>query len=347
MNKAGDGKMNKKRMLVCLAVLLLAAILLSLCIGRYQVGLSQVVRILIHEMLSGCSGGRLHLDQTWTRPMATAILQIRLPRVLLAALVGMALAVAGAAFQGVFQNPMASPDILGASSGAGFGAALAILLGASQAGITAGAFACSLVTIALVFLVASRARGIPVVSLILAGMMVSTLFSAGIGFIKLVADPNNQLPAITYWLMGSLSGAKSTVVRSALLPMGMGMAELFLFRWRLNLLSLGEEEAKALGVQTVRLRAAVIFFATLLTASAISVSGMIGWVGLVIPHMARKLVGNDYRYLFPASLLTGGIFLLLVDDVARNLLEAEIPIGILTAFVGAPFFLYLICRKEP
>ena len=319
MNKAGSGKQNKKRMLVCLGVLLPAAILLSLCIGRYQVGLSQVVRILIDEMLSGCSGGRLHLDQTWTRPMATAILQIRLPRVLLAALVGMALAVAGAAFQGVFQNPMASPDILGASSGAGFGAALAILLGASQAGITAGAFACSLVTIALVFLVASRARGIPVVSLILAGMMVSTLFSAGIGFIKLVADPNNQLPAITYWLMGSLSGAKSTVVRSALLPMG---------------------------VQAGRLRAAVIFFATLLTASAISVSGMIGWVGLVIPHMARKLVGNDYRYLFPASLLTGGTFLLLVDDVARNLLEAEIPIGILTAFVGAPFFLYLICRKE-
>lgn len=345
MNREKGGKQHKRRMLVGLAALLCAAILFSLCIGRYQVSYWQVVRILIDRMLSGCSGGALSLEQTWDASMETAILQIRLPRVLLAVFVGMTLSMAGATFQGIFQNPMASPDILGASSGAGFGAALAILLGASHWGITAVAFACSLLTVALVFLVASRAKGLPVVSLILAGMIISTLLSAGTSFIKLVADPSNQLPAITYWLMGSLSGAKASTVQSVFPVMCVGVLGLLIFRWRINLLALGEEEAKALGVKTGRLRAVLILFATLLTAAAISVSGMIGWVGLVIPHMARRLMGDDYRYLFPASLLTGGIFLLLVDNVARNLLAVEIPIGILTAFVGGPFFLYLLCRK--
>ena len=278
--------------------------------------------------------------------MQTIVYNIRLPRILLACLVGCSLSTAGAAYQGVFQNPMASPDILGASSGAAFGAALAILLGASNQGVTLSAFLFSMITICAVFLIAQRAPGMRVVNLILAGIMVSSLFSAGTSYIKLVADPSNQLPAITYWMMGSLSGAKLKDVGLAVLPMALGLIPLFFLRWQLNLLTLGEEEARSLGVNTNRIRVVVIVCATLVTAASISVSGMIGWVGLVIPHLCRKLVGSNYKHLLPASMLAGAAFLLIVDNVARNLLAVEIPIGILTAFIGAPFFIYLLVRKE-
>ena len=241
---------------------------------------------------------------------------------------------------------MASPDILGASSGAAFGAALAILLGASSRVITLSAFAVSMATVCLVFLLSQRAPGLRVMNLVLAGMMISSLFSAGTSYVKLVADPTNQLPEITYWLMGSLSGARLRDVALASLPMALGLIPLMLLRWRINILTLGDEEAHALGVNVNLLRLAVIACATLVTAASISVSGMIGWVGLVIPHLCRKLAGSDYRRLLPASCIAGAAFLLVVDDVSRNLLAVEIPIGILTAFVGAPFFIYLICRRE-
>lgn len=278
--------------------------------------------------------------------MEAAVLRIRLPRIALSCLVGCSLSTAGAAYQGVFQNPMASPDLLGASSGAAFGAALAILLGAKMGVVTASAFVFSLLTVALVMLVSLRAPGRRVVSLILGGVMVSSLFSAGTSYIKLVADPSSQLPEITYWLMGSLSGASAQSIRFACVPMAMGLLPLLLLRWRLNLLTLGDDEARALGVHAGRLRLAVVFCSTLITAASVSVSGLIGWIGLVVPHLARKLVGSDYRALLPCSMLLGALFLLLVDDVSRNLMPTEIPIGILTAFVGAPFFLYLITRKE-
>ena len=175
--------------------------------------------------------------------------------------------------------------------------------------------------------------------------MVSSLFQSGTSFIKLVADPNNQLPQITFWLMGSLSGTRLKDVGFALIPMVIGSAPLLLLRWRINILTLGDEEAATLGVNTGALRLVVILCATFLTAASVAVSGMIGWVGLVIPHLSRKLVGNDCRYLLPASMLMGASFLLLVDDISRNLLTTEIPIGILTAFIGAPFFIYLMTRR--
>ena len=176
--------------------------------------------------------------------------------------------------------------------------------------------------------------------------MVSSLFSAGTSYIKLVADPNNQLPAITYWLMGSLSGSTLKSLRFAFIPMALGLIPLLFIRWKLNLLTLGDEEARTMGVQASRLRLVVVLCSTLVTAASVSVSGMIGWVGLVVPHLCRKMVGNDYRRLLPCSMLLGASFMLVVDDVSRNLLAVEIPIGILTAFIGAPFFLYLITRKE-
>lgn len=319
-----------------MASALLALFLLSFVVGRYGVPLGQVVRILL--------SGVLPLEQTWTDNMAIAVLNVRLPRILLACLVGCGLSAAGTGYQTVFQNPMAAPDILGASSGACFGAALAILTGQSAVMITVFAFLASLLSVALVYLVGNHTRGNRVVNLLLAGIMVGSLFSACTSYIKLVADPTNQLPQITYWLMGSLSGTRMGTVRFAAVCMAVGLMPLLLLRWRMNLLTLSPDEARAMGVHTDRLRLAVILSSTVLTAAAVSVSGMIGWVGLVIPHLSRRIVGSDCRRLMPMACLFGAAFLLLVDNMARCLTATEIPIGILTAFVGAPFFIYLMVR---
>ena len=319
-----------------MASALLALFLLSFVVGRYGVPLGQVVRILL--------SGVLPLEQTWTGNMAIAVLNVRLPRILLSCLVGCGLSAAGTGYQTVFQNPMAAPDILGASSGACFGAALAIMTGQSAVMITVFAFLASLLSVALVYLVGNHTRGNRVVNLLLAGIMVGSLFSACTSYIKLVADPTNQLPQITYWLMGSLSGTRMGTVRFAAVCMAVGLVPLLLLRWRMNLLTLSPDEARAMGVHTDRLRLAVILSSTVLTAAAVSVSGMIGWVGLVIPHLSRRIVGSDCRRLMPMSCLFGAAFLLLVDNMARCLTATEIPIGILTAFVGAPFFIYLMVR---
>ena len=319
-----------------MASALLALFLLSFVVGRYGVPLGQVVRILL--------SGMLPLEQTWTGNMAIAVLNVRLPRILLACLVGCGLSAAGTGYQTVFQNPMAAPDILGASSGACFGAALAIMTGQSAVMITVFAFLASLLSVALVYLVGNHTRGNRVVNLLLAGIMVGSLFSACTSYIKLVADPTNQLPQITYWLMGSLSGTRMGTVKFAAVCMAVGLVPLLLLRWRMNLLTLSPDEARAMGVHTDRLRLAVILSSTVLTAAAVSVSGMIGWVGLVIPHLSRRIVGSDCRRLMPMSCLFGAAFLLLVDNMARCLTATEIPIGILTAFVGAPFFIYLMVR---
>ena len=319
-----------------MASALLALFLLSFVMGRYGVPLGQVVRILL--------SGVLPLEQTWTDNMAIAVLNVRLPRILLACLVGCGLSAAGTGYQTVFQNPMAAPDILGASSGACFGAALAILTGQGAVMITVFAFLASLLSVALVYLVGNHTRGNRVVNLLLAGIMVGSLFSACTSYIKLVADPTNQLPQITYWLMGSLSGTRMGTVKFAAVCMAVGLVPLLLLRWRMNLLTLSPDEARAMGVHTDRLRLAVILSSTVLTAAAVSVSGMIGWGGLVIPHLSRRIVGSDCRRLMPMACLFGAAFLLLVDNMARCLTATEIPIGILTAFVGAPFFIYLMVR---
>ena len=326
-----------RRVLMGMGAALAVLFLVSFTLGRFQVPLSQALRILLAQFVP--------VEETWTAAMQAAVINIRLPRILLACMVGCCLSLAGAAYQSVFQNPMAAPDILGASSGACFGAALAILLGLPQAGVTGLAFLFSMGTIALVYMIGCKTRGVRTVSMLLAGVMVSSLFSAGTSYIKLVADPADQLPAITYWMMGSLSGARMETVAFAAIPMALGAIPLLLLRWRINILTLGEEEAASLGVNTGALRLAVVVCATFLTAASVAVSGMIGWVGLVIPHLSRKAVGNDCRQLLPASMLTGAAFLLLVDNVSRNLLATEIPIGILTAFIGAPFFIHLMTKR--
>lgn len=322
--------------LTALAVLLLIAVVISAALGRYPIKVREIFGIL--------SGKLFGTSPFWTATQETLLLSHRLPRILLACLVGCSLSAAGASYQGVFQNPMAAPDILGASSGAAFGAALSILLGLSRTFTVIFAFAFSLLTVTLVIYIGSKTKGKRVLGLILSGIMISSLISSGTSFIKLVADPQDQLPAITYWLMGSLNGTKPGDVRFALIPMFCGLLPLFLLRWRVNVLTLGDAEARTMGVNAKLLRTVVIFCSTLITAASVSVSGMIGWVGLVIPHLARRLVGNNYKRLMPAAMLLGALFLLIVDDVSRTLFTTEIPIGILTSLIGAPFFIYLISR---
>lgn len=322
------------RRFAVLGAVFLAVLLGSLLLGRYALSPGQLLHMLWTKVTGDAADWPLSDDKV--------VFAVRLPRVAAAALVGAALAVSGAAYQGMFRNPMVSPDILGASTGAGFGAAVAILLGAGYFGISAAAFCCGLLAVAAAWLVSRLSRTNQTVTLILAGMMISSLFSAGTSFVKLVADTQQQLPAITYWLMGSLSSIKDKDVLFLSIPVTLGMVPLLVLRWRMNLLTLGEEEAQSMGVNTRRLRGAVIVCATLLTSASVAVSGMIGWVGLVIPHFCRMLFGYDYRRLIPAGALFGAAFLLAVDDIARLVTTGELPLGILTAFVGAPLFLYLI-----
>lgn len=322
------------RRFAVLGAVFLAVLLGSLLVGRYALSPGQLVHMLWTRITGGAADWPISDDKV--------VFAVRLPRVAAAALVGAALAVSGAAYQGMFRNPMVSPDILGASTGAGFGAAVAILLGAGYFGISAAAFCCGLLAVAAAWLVSRLSKADQAVALILAGMMISSLFSAGTSFVKLVADTQQQLPAITYWLMGSLSSVKDKDVVFLAIPVALGMIPLFFLRWRMNLLTVGEEEAQSMGVNTRRLRGAVIVCATLLTSASVAVSGMIGWVGLVIPHFCRMLFGYDYRRLIPAGALFGAAFLLAVDDIARLVTTGELPLGILTAFVGAPLFLYLI-----
>ena len=329
---------SRRFIMLFLAVGLLAAAVISFTLGRYPISPAELFRTVIGGFLNNFFNAGIELDGTTEK----VLWNIRLPRILLACLVGGCLSAAGAAYQGIFQNPMAAPDILGASSGACFGAALAILLGRSASGIVAFAFISSLCTVLLVVFISGHTRGKKVLGLILSGIMISSLFSAGTSFIKLVADPSDQLPQITFWLMGSLSGVKNSTLAFAVIPMLSGLAALFLLRWRINILTLGDDEAHTLGVNVKSLRFIVIFCSTLITAASVAVSGMIGWVGLVIPNLSRRLVGSDYKYLMPVSIILGALFLLIVDDAARNLFAAEIPIGILTAFIGAPFFIVML-----
>ena len=332
------------RRFVFLGLLFAAVFLLSFVLGRYGVPLGTMLRIICARLteLFGVEG--LSPSRTWTDVEEAVVLNIRLPRILCAILVGAALSTAGASYQGMFRNPMVSPDLMGASSGAGFGAALAILLGAGYWGITLTAFCFGLAAVLLAYLVSRFSRLNATLALVLAGVMISSLFSACTSFVKLVADTQDQLPAITYWLMGSLSSVKAEDTAFAAVPILIGLIPLVLLRWRINLLTVSEAEARSLGLRSSRLRLVVIIAATLVTSASVSVSGMIGWVGLVIPHFCRMLFGYDYRRLVPASILMGGTFLLIVDDLARVVTSSEIPLGILTSFVGAPVFVWLILQ---
>lgn len=330
--RSRDGALAIK--LVLLALLLVVVVFMSFAMGRYHVPLSAWKALLVHP---------------GNGDVATRVLlRVRLPRILGGLLIGAGLSVSGAAYQGLFRNPMVSPDILGASAGAGFGAALAILLGCSALEIQGVSFLVGLAAVGITCFVSARVRSgtAPVLVLVLSGVMIASICTALISLTKTVADPVNKMPAITFWLMGSLSSIDNTNIVWLLILIPLGILVLMFMRWKLTVLSMGEEEAASLGVNTRIARWIVILSATVLTTAAVSVSGMIGWVGLVIPHLARMIVGPNYKVLIPASILLGGSYMLLVDDICRSATASEIPLGILTHLIGAPFFLYLLVRTK-
>jgi iron complex transport system permease protein len=321
-----------------LILLLIIAIIISISTGRYAIAPSQMLTIIWGKLLG--------LQGTWPQTLETVLFSVRIPRILVSLMVGAALSMAGATYQGLFKNPMVSPDILGASAGAGFGAAIAILFSFSVVGIQISAFVMGILAVGLSYslsMIIGRKNN-TILVLVLTGMVVGSLFSAFISITKYVADPDSKLPAITFWLMGGLNAVTWREVVAMIVPMTVATIPLFLIRYKINVLSFGEEEAQAMGIDTNKIRLIIIVCATLLTASAISVSGMVGWIGLIIPHIARLIVGPNYKILLPTSLLIGSTFLLLVDDLARSLFATEIPLGILTAIIGAPFFLFLLLK---
>jgi len=274
------------------------------------------------------------------------VFRIRLPRLIAAMLIGGGLAIAGASFQGLFRNPLVSPDILGVSAGAGFGAAIGILLSGNPWVIQVSAFFFGILAVAVTYGIGRAVGKGSTLVLVLGGIIVGSLFSAFISLTKYVADPYDTLPAIVFWLMGSLSAVSNADIVAVAPPILLGALCLYLVRWRINLLAVGEEEARALGVDTKRMTVVLIIASTVITASAVCISGIIGWVGLVVPHIGRMLVGPDFRKLIPVSAVIGASFILIVDDIARTLTAAEIPLGILTSLIGAPFFAYLLTRKK-
>lgn len=327
------------------AIVIAVAVMVVLFFGSFMVGQYPIDPVGVVEIIGAQLFG---FDCSQSDMAQTIVWKVRLPRICAALLVGAALSIAGAVYQGLFKNPMVSPDILGASSGAGFGAALAILLSLPYAFIQVNAFAFGIVAVGLAYFVCQRvSRGKDaILMLVLGGMIVSTLFSSFITLTKYVADPDSKLPEITYWLMGSLSTVNLQDILFLLPPLLIGIAPLAFLRWQLNAMAFGDEEAQAMGLNVKRLRGLFILCATLLTAASVAIAGMIGWIGLIIPHMARFIVGPNCKVLLPMSFLVGGSFLLLVDNVARNLFTVEVPLGILTSIIGAPFFFYLLLKRK-
>jgi len=319
-------------------MLLIASFLVSLSIGAYHIPITDIFTSLF-QSISGMRKGTAAITT-----METALYEIRIPRIILAIAVGMSLAGSGVSLQALFRNPLIDPFILGVSAGAALGAALSLAF-LPHIPVQIASFVCGLSAVTLALFLARSRREVPVLSLILAGIVVSSLFSAGIAVIQLMVDPY-RLGSIIFWLMGSLTNASWKVIVSVVPLMVFGLVLLHLMRWRLNILSMGEEEARALGMNAACYRTIIIVIASLLTALSVSVCGIIGWVGLMVPHMARLIVGSEHKRLVPFTILSGGIFMLWVDTLARGLTDFEIPVGIITSLCGAPFFMFLLKRSR-
>ena len=323
---------------IALGVLALGLVV-AFTVGRYPVTLAELADVLLSRVTGRPSAASATVENV--------VLLVRGPRVLAAVMVGAALAVAGTAFQGLFRNPLVSPDILGASSGAALGAVLGIYFSLGVIGIESLAFVGGLVAVAAVYVIGSllQARD-PILVLVLTGVVVGALLGAGIGLVKYLADPYNQLPAMTFWLLGSLAATTASDLVPLAGPVALGTVVLVALRWRLNVMSLPEDEARTLGVATGPLRITIVVAATLVTSASVATSGIIGWVGLVVPHLARALVGPDFPRLVPTAALLGGGYLLFIDTLARTAAPIEIPLGILTAVIGTPFFIWLLAGMQ-
>ncbi len=334
------GKKSARLKPILIALSPVVCFLFSMSIGHYEISAYEVLDMLFSKLTAS--------EMRYGDMMQTVVFEVRLPRAILAMMVGCSLSVSGAVYQCVFKNPMASPNILGTSSGAGLGTALAIIFSFGAVYTQMISFAFGLLAVAITYAISAKIgrRGNLILVFVLTGILVSTVFQALISLVKYTADPYEKLPAITFWLMGSLSTAGKNDILIILIPFLLGIVPLFLMRWRLNILSLGDDDVKCLGIDVRNLRLIVIGCSTLLTASCVSVAGIIGWVGLIVPHIARMLVGSNFIALLPGSALIGATYLLLIDDAARGIFKAEIPLSILTALIGAPYFIYLLVKTK-
>ena len=329
---------HTKLALIVIGVIGVITILGSFTLGHYYVSVPDVLAVISNAVF-GTNIETAAVNNT-------VIMQVRLPRIVAALFIGAALASAGASYQGLFKNPMVSPDLLGASAGAGCGACLALLANGSNLEVQLAAFLGGITAVCLTYAISAVVSrgGSMTLCLVLTGMVVAALFQAVITMSKFAADPNDRLPAITFWLMGSLATTQLTDLPKLVIPTLVGVVPMILFRYQLNALSFGDEEARSLGANTRFIRLLFIVCATLVTSSAVAMVGMVGWVGLVIPHLARMIVGPNYKVLLPTSTLLGAVYLLIIDDLCRCLLAVELPLSVLTAVIGAPFFIYLLMR---
>jgi len=330
--------MTLKKTLCFLLPASAAVFLLALSSGRYYIPLHRVLQILVYPLFG--------LEKTWSAVEESVVLSLRLPRVVMAAVSGMGLSVCGAVYQGIFRNPLVSPGVIGVSSGAGFGATLGILLFGWGIGAQLFAFIFGFAALFMALAITGRTGGNTILVFILAGVVVNMFFQAGISFLKIAADTEDQLPSIVYWLMGSLSQSGKEHFYFTIPVAAVSTILLIAVRWRINALSLGIEAAKSLGVNTGVSLSFILFFSTLAVSAIVSVGGIIGWVGLIIPHMARMIVGPDHEKLLPASAAAGAVIFMIIDISARVIAPVEIPIGVITALVGAPVFIFLLVKSK-
>ncbi len=335
---------RERGVILVLALALIVMVLVAMGTGRLAVPIEKVALIAAHDV-SEFFGWDWGIPVTWGNGEHSAVSLIRAPRALLAVLVGSALALSGAVLQALFRNPLVSPDIVGVSSAASFGGVLAILLGWGGFALMGGSFLFGLLAAGLVMILSRLRTSSPTLTIVLGGIVISALFNAFVSLVTYLADPYTTLPSITFWLMGSFATATWTQVGWAVAHIMVGTIVVLALRWRLNVLSLGDEEALALHVRPVPLRLVLLIAVSMLTATTVAVSGVIGWVGLVIPHLVRLVTSGDNRTLLPASALLGGLYMLAVDTLARSVAEVEVPVGILTAIIGAPVFVLLLVRR--
>ncbi len=331
--KTKTGRIRYDAILLVLIIVAFVLFLVSLGLGRYTISIDNIVKTLLMQP---------NIEQV----IKDVIFKIRLPRVVAAMFVGATLSISGASFQGVFKNPLVSSYILGVASGAGFGAAVAIILGLNISLVQIFAFIFGIVSVVASFGISKLYKSSSALSLVLSGIVVSSFFSALVSLMKYLADPRDTLPEIVFWLMGSLATVTVDDVIKTVPVIVAGIIGLLLIRWRINIISMGEEEAESLGVDVKKLRGIIIALSTIITAAAVGISGIVGWIGLVIPHVGRMLVGPDYKKLLPVSTVIGAIYLLIVDNIARTITTGEIPLGILTALIGTPFFAYLLWKSK-
>lgn len=330
--------LRRPPVMTLLTVALAGLAVLSLGLGQVNIPPGTVLRVIAAQVWE--------VQADWPGSVEQIVTNVRMPRIVAAMLVGAALASAGAAYQTLFRNPIVAPDVLGVSAGAGFGASLAVMFNLGALAIQGAAFAFGLCAVALVFAIGQAINRHSLIVLVLVGVVIAAFFQAMISVLKIVADPINVLPVITFWLLGGLNKITPGDLPLVGTLIVASLAVLLALRWQINVMSVGADEARMLGIDVRITRLALIVAATLMTASAVSIAGIVGWVGLVVPHIARLLVGSSFDRLLPASALTGALFLLLVDNLSRAATAMEIPLGITTSVIGAPLFLLLLLRTK-